>query len=45
MSGGWAAQPQPEFQLLGNQDFIKSKFCRAGIWPALGQPRRLSTPN
>ena len=28
-----------------NQDFIKSKFCRAGILPALGQPRRLSTLN
>jgi chromosome segregation ATPase len=32
-------------RILRNQDFIKSKFCRAGILPALEQPRRLSTLN
>ena len=32
-------------KVFRNQDFIKSKFCRAGILPALGQPRRLSTLN
>jgi len=25
-----------------NEDFITSNFCRAGILPALGQPKRLS---
>ena len=28
--------------ILGNENFITSNSCRAGILPALGQPRRLS---
>ena len=43
LRGGNAQRVHPSF--VRNQDFIKSKFCRAGILPALGQPRRLSTFN